>query len=97
MEMLQIIIVVSIVMWYIIDRFKPLWEDWQYGKYVTIAVSAVFAFALAFGYRLDLMNALGVAPVGSTAGNSILGTVLTALPLMGGSSAVSELIAKIKN
>ena len=49
MEMLQIIIVVSIVMWYIIDRFKPLWEDWQYGKYVTIAVSAVFAFALAFG------------------------------------------------
>jgi len=97
MEMLQIIIVVSIVMWYIIDRFKPLWEDWQYGKYVTIAVSAVFAFALAFGYRLDLMNALGVAPVGSTAGNSILGTVLTALTLMGGSSAVSELIAKIKN
>ena len=97
MEMLQIIIVVSIVMWYIIDRFKPLWEDWQYGKYVTIAVSAVFAFALAFGYRLDLMNALGVAPVGSTAGNSILGTVLTVLTLMGGSSAVSELIAKIKN
>ena len=97
MEMLQIIIVVSIVMWYIIDRFKPLWEDWQYGKYVTIAVSAVFAFALAFGYRLDLMNALGVAPVGSTAGNSILGTVLTALTLMGGSSAVSELIAQIKN
>ena len=97
MEMLQIIIVVSIVMWYIIDRFKPLWEDWQYGKYVTIAVSAVFAFALAFGYRLDLMNALGVAPVGSTAGNSILGTVLTAFTLMGGSSAVSELIARIKN
>lgn len=111
MEMLQIIIVASIVMWYIIDRFKPLWEDWQYGKYVTIAVSAVFAFALAFGYRLDLMNALGVAPAGSvvggavgsgaivdvSAGNSVLGTVLTALTLMGGSSAVSELIAKIKN
>ncbi len=98
MEMLQIIIVVSIVMWYIIDRFKPLWEDWQYGKYVTIAVSAVFAFALAFGYRLDLMNALGVAPVGgAVAENSGLGTVLTALTLMGGSSAVSELIAKIKN
>ena len=96
MEMLQIIIVVSIVMWYIIDRFKPLWEDWQYGKYVTIAVSAVFAFALSSGYRLDLMNALGVAPVGSTAGNSILGTVLTALTLMGGSSAVSELITRIK-
>lgn len=96
MEMLQIIIAVSIVMWYIIDRFKPLWEDWKYGKYVTIAVSAAFAFALAFGYRLDIMTALGVAPVGGTvAGNSVLGTVLTALTLMGGSSAVSELIARI--
>lgn len=98
MEMLQIIIVVSIIMWYIIDRFKALWENWTYGKYVTIAVSAVFAFSLAFGYRLDLMSALGVAPAGgAVAGNSILGTVLTALTLMGGSSAVSELIARIKN
>lgn len=95
MEMLQIIIAVSIVMWYIIDRFKPMWEDWKYGKYVTIAVSAAFAFALAFGYRLDIMTALGVAPTGAVAGNSILGTVLTALTLMGGSSAVSELIARI--
>ncbi len=91
MEMLQIIIIVSIIMWYIIDRFKPLWEDKTWGKYVTICVSAVFAFALSFGYGLDIMSALGVI-----AAPSILGTVLTALTLMGGSSAVSELIAKIK-
>ena len=91
MEMLEIIIVVSIVMWYIIDRFKPLWEEWKYGKYVTIAVSAVFAFALSIGYGLDIMAALGVVPDAS-----ILGTVLTGLTLMGGSSAVSELIARIK-
>ncbi len=91
MEMLQIIIVVSIIMWYIIDRFKPLWEGWQYGKYVTIAVSALFAFALSFGYGLDIMAALGVVP-----DTGILGTVLTALTLMGGSSAVAELIERIK-
>ncbi len=91
MEMLQIIITVSIVMWYIIDRFKPLWEEKSWGKYVTIAVSALFAFALSFGYNLDLLAALGV-----TANNGILGTVLTALTLMGGSSAVSELIERIK-
>lgn len=91
MEMLQIIIVVSIIMWYIIDRFKPLWESWKHGKYVTIAVSAVFAFALSFGYGLDLMAALGVV-----ADTGILGTVLTALTLMGGSSAVAELIERIK-
>lgn len=91
MEMLQIIIVVSIIMWYIIDRFKPLWENWAYGKYVTIAVSALFAFALSFGYGLDIMAALGVIAEPST-----LGTVFTAMTLMGGSSAVAELITRIK-
>lgn len=91
MEMLQIIIVVSIIMWYIIDRFKPLWENWKYGKYVTIALSAVFAFALAFGYKLDIMAALGVV-----ADASVLGTVLTGLTLMGGSSATAELIERVK-
>ncbi len=91
MEMLQVIIVVSILMWYIIDRFKPLWEDRRYGKYITIALSSLFAFALSFGYHLDIMAALGVVP-----DTGILGTVLTALTLMGGSSAVSELIERIK-
>ncbi len=91
MEMLQIIVLVSIIMWYIIDRFKPLWEGSKYGKYVTVAVSALFAFALSFGYGLDLMAALGAVP-----NTSILGTVLTALTLMGGSSAVAELIERIK-
>ncbi len=91
MEMLQIIIVGSIVMWYIIDRFKPLWAEKTWGKYITIALSALFAFALSFGYKLDIMAALGVVP-----DTGPLGTVLTALTLMGGSSAVSELIKRIK-
>lgn len=78
-------------MWYIIDRFKPLWESWKYGKYVTIGVSAVFAFTLAFWYGLDVMLALEVVPEAS-----LLGTILTGFIFMGGSSAVSELIAKIK-
>ncbi len=91
MEMLQVIILTSIIMWYIIDRIKPLWESLKYGKYITIALSALFAFALSFGYRLDIMAALGVVP-----DTGPLGTVLTALTLMGGSSAVAELIKRIK-
>ncbi len=78
-------------MWYIIDRFKPLWEGRKYGKYITIAVSALFAFALSFGYGLDIMAALDIV-----AHTGILGTVLTALTLMGGSSAVAEFIEYIK-
>lgn len=92
MKMLQVIIAVSIIMWYIIDRFKPLWAGLKHGKYITTAVSALFAFALCFGYRLDLLAALDV--VNET---SVLGTALTAMTLMGGSSAVSELISCIKN
>lgn len=91
MKMLQIIVIVSIIMWYIIDRFKPLWADIKCGKYITIAVSALFAFALCFGYHLDLMVALGVVSKGS-----VLGTILTGLTLMGGSSAVAELITRVK-
>ncbi len=90
MEMLEIIVIVSIIMWYIIDKFKPIWADLTYGRYITICVSALFAFCLSFGYSLDLMAAFGVAE------HSIIGTVLTALTLMSGSSAVSELIGKIK-
>lgn len=90
MEMLQIIIIVSIVMWYIIDRFKPMWDGTSYGKYVTIAVSAVFAFGLCFAYNLDMMVAFGLPSAGP------VGTILTACTLMGGSSAISELIGKIK-
>ncbi len=54
-------------------------------------MSALFAFALSFGYGLDIMAALGVV-----AHTGILGTVLTALTLMGGSSAVAEFIEYIK-
>ncbi len=78
------------IMWYIIDKFKPMWAGLSCGKYVTVGVSALFAFCLSFGYHLDLMAAFGVAE------HSVIGTVLTALTLMGGSSAVSELIGKIK-
>ncbi len=91
MEMLSTITIVSVIMWYIIDRIKPLWDGLPYGKYVTTAVAAAFAAALSVGYHLDIMQALGIVPEAS-----IMGTVLTALTLMGGSSAVSELIEKIK-
>lgn len=91
MEMFEIIVIVSIIMWYIIDKAKALWSEFTYGKYLTIAVAAVLAFFLCFGYRLDLMVALGVVNESST-----LGTVLTVLTLMSGSSAVSELMGKLK-
>lgn len=91
MEMLTLIISLSIIMWYIIDRFKEMWEGTKYGKYITMAVSAVFAFAIAFGFGVDIILALGLVQESST-----IGTVITALALMSGSSAVSEVIERVK-
>lgn len=91
MEMLTLIISLSIIMWYIIDRFKEMWEGTKYGKYITMFVAAVFAFAIAFGFGVDIILALGLVQEGST-----IGTVITALALMSGSSAVSEIIERVK-
>lgn len=90
MEMLTLIISLSIIMWYIIDRFKEMWEGTKYGKYITMAFSAVFAFAISFGFGVDIILALGLVQEGS-----VIGTVITALALMSGSSAVSEIIERV--
>ena len=91
MDLLTLILALSVVMWYCIDRVKPMWETSKSGKYITMGVAAIFGFALAFAYHLDLIYALGLV-----AEASYMGKILTALVLMGGSSAVSEIIGKVK-
>lgn len=91
MDMLGLILALSTIMWYIIDRFKPLWAEKSWGKYVTIAVAAIFAFGLSFGFGLDLVFGLGLVE-----SVTVLGEILTGLTLMAGSSAISEIIQKIK-
>lgn len=93
MDMLALIIALSAVMWYIIDRVKgQFWEGTTYGKYITICLAAIFGFALSFSFDLDIVYACGLF------GNSTLaGKILTGLLLMSGSSAISEVIERIKN
>lgn len=89
--MLGLILALSVIMWYIIDRFKPMWSEKTWGKYVTIIVAAIFAFGLSFGFGLDLVFGLGLVE-----SISFLGEILTGFALMSGSSAVSEIIEKVK-
>lgn len=91
MEMITLISLLCCVMWYIIDRAKTLWMNLAFGKYITIAVSAVFGFGFAFGYGLDIIFALDAWPQVTTQG-----TVITALVFMCGSSAFAEIMEKIK-
>ena len=90
MEMLTLIIALSTIMWYIINRFKGFWAEVKYGKYITIAVAAVFGFGLTFGLGLDLLLAIGL-----TQAVTIVGQILTGFTLMAGSSAVAEILEAV--
>ena len=92
MEALSLIIALSAVLWYCIDRFKPMWENLSWGKYMTMLVAAVGSFALVFSFNLDIIAAIELVSEITVAGK-----VLTSLVLMSGSSAISEIITKIKN
>jgi hypothetical protein len=92
MEALSLIIALSAVLWYCIDRFKPMWENLSWGKYMTMLVAAIGSFALVFSFNLDIIAAIELVSEITVAGK-----VLTGLVLMSGSSAISEIITKIKN
>ena len=92
MDILTLIIALSSVMWYVIQRGKDeIWGSLSFGKYITIAVSALFAFGLTFAFGLDLVFACGLF-----AEITVAGQILTGLVLMSGSSAVAEIIERIK-
>lgn len=91
MTSIALLLALSAVIWYVVDRFKPAWSEFSWGKYVTTAVAGALGAAVVFGYGLDLICALGISQ-----DISIVGQVLTVLALMCGSSAISEIIARIK-
>ena len=91
MENLTLIIALSAVLWFIVDKFKPLWAEKSWGKYITMAVAAIGCFGLTFAFDLDIIFASGLFDTITPAGQ-----IMTGLVLMSGSSAVAEVIARIK-
>lgn len=91
MDILTLIIALSAIMWFLIDRFKPLWSEKSWGKGVTLAVSALAGFGLVFAFNLDIIFACGLVE-----NISITGQIITGFVLMSGSSAVAEIIERVK-
>ena len=91
MEMLSLTLALSAVLWFLVDRFKPLWEGLSFGKYITLLVAGIGAFALVFSFNLDLILACGLVEA-----TTIAGKIMTGLVLMSGSSAVAEIIERVK-
>ena len=91
MSSIALILALSAIVWYIVDRCKPLWSAKKWGKYVTSAAAGLLGAAMTFGYGLDLIHAIGLAE-----SITIIGQIITVLAFMCGSSAISEIIARIK-
>jgi hypothetical protein len=91
MSSIALILALSAIIWYVIDRVKVVWAGIPYGKYITTTMAAILGSAVVFGYNLDLIHAMGI--VGSI---SIVGKIITVFAFMCGSSAISEIIARIK-
>lgn len=91
MNSITLIMALSAIIWYVIDRTKPMWSEKSWGKYLTTTVAGILGAAVVFGYGLDIICAMGMA-----AEVSIVGQVITVLSLMCGSSAISEIITRIK-
>lgn len=91
MPNLTIIVLLSAIIWYCVDRFKPIWSNKSWGKYITTAAAGALGAAVVFGYNLDLIYAMGIVNE-----ITIIGKLITVLAFMCGSSAISEIIARIK-
>lgn len=91
MSSIALILALSAIIWYIVDRFKPIWSDFSWGKYVTTAIAGALGAVVVFSYGLDVICAMGIS-----SNISLAGQALTVLALMCGSSAISEIIARIK-
>lgn len=88
MSQIALILFLNAAMWYVIDNLKEnIWGGHAYSRYITILVSTACAFGLSFGYNLDILYALEVVQE-----SGMLGNVITALSMMGGSAAVSEIV-----
>ena len=91
MEAVGLIIACSTIIWYIADRFRGLWDNLSFGKYVTMAVVAVLGIIATVTFNLDILTAAGVVP-----NVTVFGQICTVLLLMGGSSCIAEIINRIK-
>ena len=80
----------SLIIWILIDRFKPMWESSKFKSYITSAIALLMGGAVAIVYQLDIIVALGLSDVASP-----LGIIFTALALMGGSSCIAEIMERI--
>lgn len=85
------ILAFSAILWVFIDRAKKLWAELSWGKWITTASALAGGFLLAFGYGLDLLQAVGL-----TEWASLGGQIFAGLAVAAGSSCINEILEKVR-
>ncbi len=88
-ENVVMIILLSVLVEYIVNLIKPLMPETEYP--VPLIISLVIGVCLGLLVRVDILSAVGFEPV-----NLTVSYVITGLIASGGSTAVHELIAKLR-
>ena len=89
--MMSGILAFSAILWVFLDRAKKLWAGVSWGKWVTTMAAVAGGFLLAFGYGLDLLQAVGL-----TESLTIGGQIFAGLAVAAGSSCIHELLEKVQ-
>lgn len=88
-ENIVMIILLSVIVEYIVNVLKPLMPETSYP--VPLVLSMVIGICLGLLVKVDILSAVGFEPV-----NLTVSYVITGLITSGGSTAVHELVAKLR-
>ena len=86
------ILAFSAILWVFIDRAKKLWAELSWGRWITTSLAVIGGFLLAFGYGLDLLQAVGLTDT-----ITIGGQVFAGLAVAAGSSCINEILDKVQS
>lgn len=84
------IILLSVIVEYIVNLIKPLIPETNYP--VPLIISLIVGVGLGLLVRVDILTSIGFEPV-----NLTVSYILTGLIASGGSTAVHELISKLRS
>lgn len=90
MNEITTILLLSTIMWLLIDWLKPLWEKAKAAKYITMAVAFVGSVGMTLTFHLDLLVAVGIAQ-----NTTVMGGVFAALAMTAGSGLINEIVKAI--
>ena len=89
LENVILIVFLAIIIEYIVNIVKPIFPDTSYP--IPLIISLILGVGLGLLVRVDLLTAIGFQPV-----NQMVSYVITGLMASGGSTAVHELISKLR-